>query len=191
MEDGRSRLSSSTSLARAISVAGHPFVLIPLMVATATRNWVWATIVGAATILPLLVITLRNVRRGVWSDHDVSRREQRSGLYHAALPLLALTALLLWLMGAKSGMMHGLAAGAVMLAAGLIGNRFLKISLHMMVAAFAGVTIGRIHPNAIYAIVPFVAAIAWSRWKLERHTPAEIATGLGIGAAAAFLAILS
>lgn len=193
MEDGRPRLSSSTPslrAARILSIAGHPFVLIPLMVAAATRNWIPTAIVGAVTILPLLVITLRNVRRGVWSDHDVSRREERGGLYRAAFPLIGIAALVLWLLDASSRMMRGFAAAAVMLALGLLGNRFLKISLHVMVAAFCAVTIGRIYPRAIYAIVPFVAAIAWSRRKLDRHTWAEVAVGLTIGGAAAFIASL-
>jgi membrane-associated phospholipid phosphatase len=190
MEDGRPRLSSSTTLARILSIAGHPFLLIPLMVALATRNWVTTAIVGAVTILPLLVITLRNVRRGVWSDADVSRREQRSGLYRAILPLIGLAALLLWLMDAGPQMMRGFAAAAVMLAVGLLGNRFLKISLHTMTAAFFAVTIIRMYPASAYAIVPFIAAIAWSRRKLERHTWTEIVVGLAIGGAAAFIASL-
>jgi hypothetical protein len=190
MEDGRPRLSSSTTLARILSIAGHPFLLIPLMVAVATRNWIPTAVVGAVTILPLLVITLRNVRRGVWSDHDVSSRDQRSGLYRAILPLLALSALLLWLLDGSPRMMRGFAAAAVMLAIGLLGNRFLKISLHMMFAAFCAVIIVRIHPSSVYAIVPFVAAIAWSRRKLERHTWAEVVVGLALGAGAAWIAML-
>lgn len=191
MEDGRPRLSSSTpslTLARFLSIAGHPFLLIPLMVAVATRNWIPTAIVGAVTILPLLVITLRNVRRGVWSDHDVSHRQQRTGLYLAILPLLGISALLLWLMDGSPHMMRGFAAAAVMLALGLLGNRFLKISLHLMAAAFCAVTIARIYPASIYALVPFVAAIAWSRRKLDRHTWAEIVAGLAIGGVAAFIA---
>jgi len=190
MEDGRSRLSSTT-LARAISIAGHPFVLIPLMIAVATRNWVWTAIVGACTILPLFVIVLRNVRRGVWSDHDVSRHEQRGGLYRVLLPLFAGTTLVLYLMGAGPGMMRGFAAGAVMLLLGALGNRFLKISMHMMAAAFCGVTIARLYPAATFAIVPLVAAIAWSRRKLERHTWAEVAVGMAIGTVSALIAVLA
>lgn len=188
MEDGRPRLSSSTTLARILSIAGNPFILIPVMVAVATRNWVTTAIVAAVTILPVVAVTLRNVRRGVWSDHDVSRQDQRTGLYRVLLPLIGLSALLLWLMEASPRMMRGFAAAAVMLVVGFLGNRFLKISLHMMFAAFCGVIIVRIHPSSVYAIVPFVAAVAWSRRKLERHTWAEIFAGLAVGGAAAFLA---
>jgi len=190
MEDGRPRLSSSTTLARILSIAGHPFVLIPLMVAVATRNWVWTSIVAAGTILPLFVIVLRNVRRGIWSDHDVSRREQRGGLYRVALPLVALSAVLLYFLDAGPRMMRGFAAAAVMLLLGVLGNRFLKISMHMMAAAFCGVTIAWLYPATTFAIVPFVAAIAWSRRELERHTWAEVAAGLAIGAGAALAAML-
>ncbi|MFL6244917.1 MAG: phosphatase PAP2 family protein [Thermoanaerobaculia bacterium] len=187
MEDGRSRLSSSTTLARILSIAGHPFLLIPVMVAVASRNWIPAAVVGAVTILPLLAITLRNVRRGVWSDHDVSRPDQRRDLYHVLFPLLGIATVVLWLMDASPRMMRGFAAAAAMFAIGLLGNRFLKISLHMMAAGFCAVTIVRIYPSSACAIVPFVAAIAWSRRKLERHTWTEIVAGLVIGAAAAWL----
>jgi len=188
MEDGRSRLSSSIPLARALSVAGHPFVLIPLMVAAATRNWTWTAIVAACTILPLFYVTLRNVRRGRWSDHDVSRREQRGGLYRVAFPLLAVTALLLWLLDAGPAMMRGFAAAAAMLGIGVLGNRFLKISMHMMAAAYCAIVMARMYPAATLPLVLFVLAIGWSRWKLERHTVAEVCVGMVIGVAAGWLA---
>lgn len=182
---------SSIAFARGLSIAGHPFLLIPLMLAVATRNWVWTAVIGAGMILPMLAITLRNVRRGDWSDHDVSRRDQRLGLYRIAFPLLAISAALLWWTGAGPRMMRGIAAAAVMLALGSLGNRFLKISLHMMCAAYCAVVIVHLHPWSAWFIVPFVAAIAWSRRKLERHTWAEIVVGLAIGTAAAVFATVS
>jgi len=187
MEDGRLRLSSTT-LARALSTAGHPLLLVPLTVAAATRNWRWTLIIAAGTILPLLAIIVRNVRRGTWSDGDVSRHEQRPGLYRAAVPLLAASAVVLYLSGAPASMMRPLAAAVVMLLIGLVANRFLKISMHMMFAAFCGVCIVRVYPWSAVAIVPFVLAIAWSRRKLERHTRVEIATGLLLGLAAGIYA---
>lgn len=189
MEDRPPRLSSSIALARGLSIAGHPFVLLPLMVAIATRNWVWTAILAACTILPLFAVTLRNVRRGFWSDHDVSRRDQRTGLYRAIFPLVALSAVVLYFLGAGPQMMRGFAAAAVMMALGILGNRWLKISMHMMAAAYCGVTIAWLYPAAIWAIVPFVAAVAWSRHKLSRHTWAEIAVGLAIGTAAALFVV--
>jgi len=57
--------------------------------------------------------------------------------------------------------------------------------MHMMCAAFCCVILTRLYPWSAFATTPFVAAIAWSRWKLERHTLIEIAVGLALGAGAA------
>jgi hypothetical protein len=187
MEDGRSS-PSSTTLARALSIAGHPFLLIPLTVAAGTRSWKWAAVIAAATILPMIAIVRRNVRRGRWSDFDVSRRDQRAGLYLIAVPLVALSALALYLLGASAAMLRAVAAAAAMLAIGLAAHRLLKISMHMMCAAFCAALLARLYPWTPALTAPFTAAIAWSRWKLERHTLAEIAVGLALGVAAGIVA---
>jgi len=188
MEDGRPRLSSTTALARALSILGHPFLLGPLTIAALTRSLFWAAVLAASTTVPLLVIIARNVRRGAWSDFDVSRHEQRSGLYYAGLPLMALAAVLLYLLDASPALLRGVAAATVMFLAGLLGNRFLKISMHMMVAAFCTVALARTYPWSPLATIPFLAALAWSRRHLDRHTWPEIATGIAIGTACALAA---
>jgi hypothetical protein len=189
MEDRHPRLSSTILLARVLSIAGHPFVVVPLTIAAATRNWVWTAAISAGMVLPLLVITLRNVRPGLWSDPDVSRQEQRSGLYRAGLPLLAATTLLLYFLDAGPRMMRGLAAAAAMLLLGVLGNRWLKISLHLMIAAYCTVLIGDLYPRTLWWTLPLLAALGWSRRKLNRHTWAEVAVGTAIGAAASWWAI--
>ena len=177
-------------LAHAVSIAAHPFVLTPLTVALATRNWRWTAIIAGTMILPLTLVIARNVRRGAWSDADVSRRDQRSGLYWAAIPLLAVAAIVLLMQGAPASFQRGLLAVAFLFAAGLVGNRFLKISMHMMFGAYCGVILVRVYPWSAAVMVPLVAALAWSRWRLERHTPTEIAVGIALGAAAGIYAIL-
>jgi hypothetical protein len=168
MEDRPPRLSSTILLARSLSIAGHPFILIPLMIAAATGNRVWTAVVAACTILPMFAITVRNVRRGTWSDHDVSRPDERGGLYRVAFPLVALSAVVLYFLGAGPQMMRGFAAAAVMLALGLLGSRWLKISMHMM-AAFCGVImLARIYPTSAFCDRSASSRRSrWSRWKLE------------------------
>jgi hypothetical protein len=177
-------------VARILSIAAHPFVLTPITVALATGNWRWTAIIGATMILPLSIVILRNVRRGAWSDFDVSRREQRSGLYWIAIPLLAVAAVVLKMQGAPASFQRGLLAVAFLFAAGLAGNRFLKISMHMMFGAYCGVILARAFPWSPAMMVPLLAALAWSRWRLERHTPLEIATGTLLGIGAGLYAIL-
>jgi len=181
---------SRLPLARALSIAGHPFLLIPLTVAIVTHNWVWTTVVGACTTLPLTIITWRKVRRGTWSDFDVSRRDQRTSLYLVAAPLLAITFGLLFWLGAGPRLLRGVAAGALMLVAGVAGNRLLKTSLHMMFGAFCAVTIARAYPLSLALSLPFLAALAWSRHALGRHTWMEIGVGVVVGAGAGVLAFV-
>ncbi|HEV7239654.1 MAG TPA: hypothetical protein VGQ36_10470 [Thermoanaerobaculia bacterium] len=170
-------------IARILSAVLHPFVVAPLTVALATRNWRWTAAIAATLILPLAFILIRRTRRGDWSDFDVSRREQRPGLYLAAIPLLALAAIVVWRLGASSGFLRSFLAIAFLFVAGLIGNRFLKISMHMMFGAFCLVIVARLYPSSLFFTLPLLAALAWSRWRLERHTPAEIAVGLLLGTA--------
>ena len=186
-EDGRNRLSSTILAARALSVAGHPFLLIPLTIAVTTRSVRWGVVIALTTIVPLLAITARNVRRGAWSDFDVSRRDQRIGLYVAAIPLLLVGAAVFYLLGASPRLLRGFVAAAAMFAAGVAANRFLKISLHMMCAAFCAVLVAWQFPQSAPFVVLFALAIAWSRWRLERHSIAEIVSGIAIGAAAGVL----
>ncbi len=192
MEDRHFRLSSITflqPLARAISVAGNPLLLVPLTVAAITRNWVWAVAIALTTTVPLVVIILRNLHRGTWSDFDVSRHDQRLGLYRAGLPLFLLAAIVLYAVGASPRMMRSVASGAVIFAAGLFGHRFLQLSMHMMFAAFCAVLMTRTYPWSAVGGFPFLALIAWSRRRLERHTWMEIVIGTTIGACAGLLAI--
>jgi membrane-associated phospholipid phosphatase len=86
-------------------------------------------------------------------------------------------------MGASPRFLRSFLAVALLYAAGLLGNRFLKISLHMMFGAFCLVVIARLYPMSLFLTSPLLAALAWSRWRLERHTPAEIAVGLILGLA--------
>jgi membrane-associated phospholipid phosphatase len=53
-----------------------------------------------------------------------------------------------------------------------------------MFGAFSAVILSRLYPWSLFLTVPLVIALAWSRWRLERHTPAEIAVGLLLGTAA-------
>ena len=85
-----------------------------------------SALLAAATVLPLLVITLRNVRRGTWTNFDVSDRGQRGGLYYAAVPLTLLGAGVMYAVGAPPAMVRGtLIVGGLLLAA-LLLSPFLK-----------------------------------------------------------------
>ncbi|HYR28910.1 MAG TPA: hypothetical protein VEU30_10620, partial [Thermoanaerobaculia bacterium] len=68
------------TLARWISIAAHPFVTGTVMVAAAASIRIAAAFVILA-VVPLLVLSFRQVRRGKWEHVDASNRRERPLLY--------------------------------------------------------------------------------------------------------------
>lgn len=175
-----------------VSVIAHPFVLIPVLVGVVTARSLpareAAIVVGlvvACSILPMLWIIVRRVRSGAWTDHDVSVREQRTGMYPAALAISAGTVVLLYAVGVAPGILRGTVAIFALIAVSALVNTRLKVSLHTGFAAFTAVSLLSVsRPLGIAAIV-VALAVAWSRLELRRHTLPEVIGGalLGIGAA--------
>jgi membrane-associated phospholipid phosphatase len=181
------------NLARIISVAGHPLVTIPLSVAIATGNIRTAALIAATVMIPLAIVIVIQTRRGAWSDYDVSHPEQRSGLYKAALPLLALGTVILYFNGAGDRLLRGMLAGALMMVIGLIATRWMKISMHLMFSTYAAVIVARARPEGgpllVAVLVAMLLVLAWSRLYLKRHTVAEVVVGAVVGLGAAMLAL--
>jgi membrane-associated phospholipid phosphatase len=190
------RPSFRRRLAGWVSVAAHPFVLIPALVAVVTARSlppreaaVVVALVVVGSILPMLWIIVRRVRSGAWTDHDVSVREQRTGMYPAALAISAATVLLLYLSGTARSVLQGTVAVFLLIALSSLINLRLKISLHTGFAAFTAVSLlSMSRPMGIAGAV-IALAVAWSRLELRRHTFAEVVGGalLGAGIGAALL----
>ncbi|WP_377247322.1 hypothetical protein [Phytohabitans kaempferiae] len=122
------------------------------------------------------------VRRGQLTDHHIGVREQRRApLLLGLLSCLAGLAALAWL-GAPRPLV---AAVTVILVVGVVVtavNQVWKLSVHAATAAASAqmlvVAFGR-------WMVPFfavVALIAWSRVRLDAHSPAQVAVGAIAGA---------
>jgi hypothetical protein len=188
VERGPSRPRFAAFAAAVVSTLCHPLLIIPVTVLLLTRDLRVSALLAAATVLPLLVITLRNVRRGTWTNFDVSDRGQRGGLYYAAVPLTLVGAGIMYAAGAPPALARGtLVVGALLLAA-LLLSPFLKTSLHMLFAGWCGVMLMRGMPATVWLVPILICALAWSRLYLKRHTWPEVAVGLAIGAAGAWLA---
>ena len=75
-------------IARWLSVAFHPFVMVGIMVGTAAAARQTAgdavrsvAIVALFTVIPLFILMVRQVRRGAWDNVDASNRGERPILY--------------------------------------------------------------------------------------------------------------
>lgn len=180
---------SLIAAARALSIVGHPAVLMPVAVAAAASGpgappQLLRVALGTAVAVAVIVglYSLWQVRRGRWAHVDASHPAERSQLNLVLAGLLCAAAALLWALGQPPAVAAGplLAALLVLLTHAL--RRWLKVSLHAAFALFAAALVWPHLPGTL-AIAALALGVAWSRLVLHRHTLAEVLTGLLFGAA--------
>lgn len=180
-----------TAFARWVSILGHPFVMVAIMVSTAAFHF--STPVRAIrillmillfTVVPVAGLMARQIRRGAWADVDASKPRERPILYAAsAIGLLLLLGYVLF-MQPESYLIRGVLGTLAMLAVCAITTRWLKVSLHMAFGTLATATLLLLDPAIGCILLAFLPVLAWSRLVLSRHKPAEVLVGVLIGLAA-------
>ena len=177
------------TLARWLSIAFHPFVMVGVMVgaAAAARQTAGEAVraVGTVvlfTIVPLAVLMWRQVRRGRWENVDASNRAERPILYVVGgAGVVALLAYVL-VIPQQSFMVRGVLATLGMMAVSALATRWIKVSLHMAFAALAATALTFMRSPIGYALLLALPALAWARLTLKRHTLLEVVLGTIIGA---------
>lgn len=190
----KTRPTAAIQIAKIISVIGHPFVLLSLTVlisAASSAPLGRALTIGGATVLltvlPLVFIIRRKVSAGQWSDHDVSDASERRNFYPIAIAITALSLAAFYLLGFPRGLLVGMLISLILLLAAMFINRFSKISLHLIFAAYFAVSLLAVSFWIGGAFLLLAAAVGWSRVKLGRHTRAQVLGGALLGAAAGLL----
>ena len=174
--------SARLRIATVLSIVGHPFVVMPATVALTVRPLKVALAIALLTVIAMLAVIARRVRRGEWSDYDVSDPRQRHGFYPIALSIVGAAALACWLLAAPAGLVRAMiVALAVLALAGLL-TRWTKVSLHMLIDTFCVVTLASMDLRAAAALALLVVAVGWSRVALRRHTIAQVLLGVVLGA---------
>lgn len=184
---------STAFVARALSVIGHPALLMPGSIAAAAHLAdapppLQRLAVGSALVVAAIVgvFSLWQVRSGRWRHVDASLPGERRQLTRLLAALLCGVAALAW-----AGGQPALAAAAPLLvalpvlAAHALRTR-MKLSLHAAYAAFALPLLWP-QPWGVGAAAVLALGVAWSRLVLRRHTRAEVLAGLLLGAAAGAL----
>jgi membrane-associated phospholipid phosphatase len=169
------------TLARWISIIGHPFIVVPLTVALVSKSLVM-TVVLIAVMLVMIFGILRKVRRGDWTNFDVSLREHRPGMYARAIPVLAAAWLLLLLLGQPPAVLWGFGASIAIMAIATLLNRLrLKVSMHSAFTTYAAVLPAVVMQPLAVGLACLAILVAWSRVVLGRHTVAEVIVGSVLG----------
>ena len=187
-------LSKSEKAARIVSVIGHPFILLTVtifIVALHRTHPVRALTFGGAAVLftvsPLLFIIRRRVAAGRWSDHDISDAAERRNFYPIAITVAAVSTFLFYLLNFPHGLLVGMLMSLVILLAAMLINRFSKISLHMIFAAYFAVALAAVSLWSGAFFLLLAAAVGWSRVRLKRHTTVQVLSGALLGAIAGII----
>lgn len=174
-------------LARAVSLLGHPVLLLPLAAVAVTlaqgepRTALW-TAAGLALLAALAMgYSWWQVRRGRWAHVDASARNERNALNRFLLPAFAIAALLVAWRGGPAPLALGFAVSAGIILLALLGARWCTLSLHLAFATFAAILLCRLGWAWGLGAVAFVFALAWSRLVLKRHTPRDLVAGTAAG----------
>lgn len=179
-------------LARLLSFLFHPvifFLLMPfLVVYRETQSGFYALkwqIFSSLFIFLGIMLALLGRWRGVFSDHELSVKEERSRFY-AIVWLLAFSYLVVALY--FKGIIFPLSLIALGILLGIvifeIANRFIKVSMHIAVASAFVLAVGLLFGKVAFtAAVWMVPVAAWARIKLRKHTLGEVIAGgmLGVG----------
>lgn len=187
---------SRMTLARVVSILGHPLLVMPLatLLAAHSRGADAATVrvlVATVATLALLVFaySTAQVRSGRWQHLDASRGSERRRLNTVLLLALGTAAAWSFLRTGMSPLAVALAAAAAIVAAALLLARWLKLSLHVAFGVFAALLAGS--PLAAILLLALAAAVAWSRLALERHSCGDVVAGALAGAVAGVVFLIA
>ena len=174
-----------SSLARVVSIAGHPAVLMPAAAVIASPGQIGpaALAVSLACGSAVLGYSFYKANRADWAHIDASVPTERAQLSSRVGGGLVLAAGALWLAGLHSGIPLVVGLSGLIIGVGLALRRVAKLSLHVAFAVFAAFLVW---PNLVSAVALTLAAVvvAWSRIALRRHIPADIILGALAGASA-------
>lgn len=175
-------------LARLISFISHPYVLIVfgtyIVLIKETGNlhtaivWTFAALIFN---LIVLVFELIGIKKGLFSNFDISKRKQRTPFFLFVLLILAAFMITAYLFNAPIGIIQEVLGGFIGISIILLVNRKVKASIHLAVSSSLLLTIVLLYGNIYLWALLFIPAVAWSRVKLRRHTVRETVYGAGLG----------
>ena len=178
---------STVAFARLVSIVGHPFVFVVLLILLPffMRGQISAVrvagIVVIAALVPLGLFMRQRYTSGQWETVDASARADRPVAYLAGFAVVLPLSLYFRFVERSAGLFRGCIAVAAMFGIAFILNRWIKLSGHLAFAGFTALILARICPGCAVPVGLFIPLLAWSRLTLKRHTPREVIGGLVLG----------
>ncbi len=147
----------------------------------------WALVCVAMLVLPPTLFFHYRLRRGAYSDGDVSMRQQRYGLYAFSLCSLVLTSLALYALSTPTVFLRLIGAAIGIMVACMLVNFVWKISIHSASIATLATLSTRLFPPLGICLWIAAFAVGWARIRTGNHTPAQVIAGWGVAVAGVLL----
>lgn len=172
-----------------------PFLTIVVITYMRTNSLIQTVMLALVSVaiatVPVSLLVFIQVKRGAWTDFDVSQRKQRYTLYPFTLACLGILAYVYAQVDRT-----GIAVRAVfsLLIANVVNaliNLIYKVSAHATTAAACATLLWNLAPNSAWgpSAVAGAAIVGWSRVELKRHTTGQVLLGWLVGASSALLAL--
>lgn len=154
--------------------------------ATAIKNILMLFI---GIVLPIGLYIFVQVKRGKFTNMDVSHRQQRYKLYYVILGLLLANIIIVYITH-KSIDREALFL-LLLIIIMMISNFWIKSSMHTSLNIFVAALFYHLNPcwGLIWLLISVIVAI--TRVILKKHTPAEVISGMIIGSVISIIYILT
>lgn len=181
-------------LARFLSFIFNPLaiiVLVPFFLIYKTTgdtfsalNWTMYTVIF---LIIIGVFILLGVRKGIFTDYDVSKREQRPLLFLVSM-LLSVTYLIgLFLFDAPSILFLVTFGIIIAILLASIINNWIKASMHVATLTALLVALSLIYGSYYYLLLLIIPIMAYIRVRAKRHTIPETIAGAIFGSSLSLL----
>jgi hypothetical protein len=166
---------------------GPIFTLFPIpfiLVAKFSKDYSYAlkwTIFSYAFIMAVTLFVIMGVMFGVFSNFDVSKREQRPLLFSFTAFAAFCYLLSLLILNGPKVLFIALFAVVFGLIVAVIINQWIKASIHMATLTSVLLFIGILYGGYFFLLFLFIPLLAWARVKMKEHTPIETVVGTILG----------
>jgi hypothetical protein len=178
----------TTKLAKFISFISNPlFVLMPVpfflvykMTHAMNYSIRWE-LYSFAFILFIVGFIIYGVKKEIFTDLDVSKREQRPLLFSIALVLALIYIIGIYIFNGPFILLITIAGILIGIFIASIVNLKIKASIHVATVSAATMSAGIVYGGKYWLLLIIVPVIGWARVKIKRHTLPETIVGATLG----------
>jgi membrane-associated phospholipid phosphatase len=175
-------------LAYLISVLSNPLIIsAPLAYSLVLKTTGEASYAIQWTLVSMIfaglvgIFVFYGVKKGFFSDTDVSKREERTKLFLFAAAVSIFYFIVVLITGGPRILLLGVASLLLGIILADVINRRIKASIHLAVFSSFSVIMGILYGGIFWTLLLVAPIVAWSRIKLKKHEPLETIVGGVVG----------